>query len=592
MGRAKQVNPPPAGTSRREFFKRSSAAAGALAAAPLLPLAAAAMGRESLFLHGVASGDPLADRVILWTRVSVPASATAVVEYVIATDPKLRRVVGRGRTRTDASRDHTVKVDVDGLRPDTTYYYRFRVVRLIERPRHDRRAHDDDRDDDGDDRGFDDERPEPRLRRSPIGRTKTLPRGNAQRLRAAVVSCSSLAHGYFNAYRRIAERADLDLVIHLGDYIYEYGSGQYGTVRDYEPATEILTLTDYRTRHAQYKRDADLQELHRQHPTVIIWDDHEVANDAYVTGAQNHTEGAEGTWPGRVAMALQAYYEWMPVRVVDPADLRNNSRHFEYGKLVDLIMLEERLSARSQQLPSNIGNPSGYFVQGGAYADPQRELLGPSQQSWLFGKLRQSKAKWKLIGQGVMFAQLKVSPAANAAGGGVFLNSDQWDGYQPARDRVYSVLKGALPQTQAVGNVVVLTGDIHSSWAADLTQDPNNPVAAAGGYNPVTGEGSVAVEFVGTSVTSPAVDDPNGAVAAGLRAINPHFKYIDLTRRGYMLLDVTAQRALCEWWYVDTVASVSNVQTFGAAFEVQDGSNHLVPAAQTTPRTDPPALAP
>jgi alkaline phosphatase D len=192
-----------------------------------------------------------------------------------------------------------------------------------------------------------------------------------------------------------------------------------------------------------------------------------------------------------------------------------------------------------------------------------------------------------------MFAQVKVQAGANAAGGGVYFNSDAWDGYQPARDRIYDVLKGTGGQTP-VNNVVVLTGDIHSSWAADLTQDPNNGNVATGGYNAGTGEGSRAVEFVGTSVSSPGVDDPATAAGtiAALAPANPHFKYINLNRRGYMLLDVTPARAVAEWWYVDTVASPSAVETFAVAYQTLFGSNRLQAATQTTPVVNPPALAP
>ena len=269
----------------------------------------------------------------------------------------------------------------------------------------------------------------------------------------------------------------------------------------------------------------------------------------------------------------------MPVREVDAAQPRQNQRAFRVGDLVDLVMLEERLSARSQQLPATIPTPFGNgFVQAGAFVDSTRTLLGAVQEAWLADRLRKSTARWKFVGQGVMFAQLKLQGAPLSAGGGVFVNSDQWDGYQPARDRVYDVLKGNGTQP-AVNNVVVLTGDIHSSWAADLSQDPNNANVATGGYNAATGEGSRAVEFVGTT-------------AAFLRSVNPHFKFIDFNQRGYMLLDVTPQRAVCEWWFVDTVASISNVQTFGAAFEVVHGSNRLQPSARTTPPSQPPALAP
>ena len=560
MGRPSNIKPPPAGSNRRNFFKRSGSVAAALASVAALPLAAnAAAPAGPLFQHGVASGDPLADRVILWTRITPQSPrAVVVVRYELATDPAMQIIVKRGTARTGAERDHTVKVDASGLRAGTTYYYRFHAENEA----------------------------------SPIGRTRTLPVGATPRLRMAVVSCSNHAAGYFNAYRRIAERADLDLVVHLGDYLYEYGPNQFGNLRTPEPPNEMVTLSDYRGRHAQYKRDADSQAVHRQHPMVCIWDDHEITNDSWVDGAQNHTEGAEGNWAERVNVGLKAYYEWMPVREIDPAQPRRNQRAFRIGDLVDLVMLEERLSARSQQLTATIPTPFGAgFVQAGEFANPARTLLGAEQEAWLAARLRGSNARWKFIGQGVMFAQLKLQGAPLAAGGGVFVNTDQWDGYQPARDRLYSVLKGDAVQAP-VDNVVVLTGDIHSSWAADLTQDPNNPNPAAGGYDAATGIGSRAVEFVGTSVSSPGLSDPTGNTAALLRSINPHFKYIDFNQRGYMLLDVSRERAVCEWWYVDGVASPSNIQTFGTAFEVQHGSNRLAPSAQTPARPGAPALAP
>jgi alkaline phosphatase D len=514
------------------------------------------------FLHGVASGDPLSDAVLLWTRVSPAGNAAVNVDYVLATDPALGNVVKRGSASTDASRDYTVKVDVGGLQPGTTYYYRFSASGG----------------------------------QSPVGRTKTLPAGDAGNLRIAVTSCASLAHGFFNAYRRIAERADLDLVVHLGDYIYEYGNGQYGDLRSYEPPAETITLADYRARHAQYKRDADLQEVHRQHAMVAIWDDHEVANDAWAGGAQNHTEGAEGSWSARVAAALQAYYEWMPVRVADPANLKKNNRSFALGKLVDLIMLEERFNARSQQaqptpdINANALSAGITFTQSGAFADPARQMLGAEEEDWLAARLRGSGATWKLIGQGVMFAQLKARPGV-LLDGGTFLNPDQWDGYQPARDRVYNIIKGGAG-APAVSNVVILTGDIHSAWAADLSQDPNSTNVAQGGYDPDTGAGSHAVELITTSVTSPAIDDERGVIAAALKLVNPHFKYIELDKRGYMLLDINASRVMAEWWYVDTIAGRSGNQSFGRAVQVLAGANHLSGGAQTAPRPNPPAPAP
>ena len=563
MGRPTLLKARRIGANRRDFFKRSSSAAVALASVPLLPLPSAlanSVATGAVFQHGVASGDPLADRVILWTRVTPPVTRSSVlVDYVLALDPAFTQTVARGRTKTSPDRDYTVKVDALRLSANTTYYYRFSAEGST----------------------------------SPIGRTRTLPVGTTTRLRMAVVSCSNHAAGFFNAYRRIAERADLDLVVHLGDYLYEYGPNTFGSLRTPEPPNEMVTLSDYRTRHAQYKRDVDAQEVHRQHPMICIWDDHEITNDSWIDGAENHNPVTEGDWTQRVSTGLRAYYEWMPVRIPDATTPRRNQRAFQIGDLVDLVMLEERLSARSQQLPATIPVPGlGMgFVQSGAFADPTRTLLGAEQEAWLATRLRTSTAKWKFLGQGVMFAHLKLQGAPLAAGGGVFVNSDQWDGYQPARDRVYNVLRGDA-NNAPVNNCVVLTGDIHSSWANDLSQDPNNPNTTNGGYNPATGAGSRAVEFVGTSVTSPGLPDPTGGTAAFLRSVNPHMKYIDFNQRGYMLLDVTPQRAVCEWWFVDTVAAISNVQTFGVAFEVQLGSNHLVPSVQTTPRANPPLLAP
>jgi alkaline phosphatase D len=572
MGRPRNRKQQRRPVGRRDFLRRSGAAMLAAAAVPLLQACGGGGGDSGSdgagtpqtgtagFLHGVASGDPLANAVILWTRVTPPGNgsgnAPVSVDFFVATDPGMNALVKTGRVSTDASRDYTVKVDADGLQPNTTYYYRFSTAGTM----------------------------------SPMGRTKTLPVGDTGRLRLAVVSCSSLAHGYFNAYRRIAERADLDLVVHLGDYIYEYGSGEYGDVRSYEPANEILTLSDYRTRHAQYKRDIDLQEVHRQHAMVAIWDDHEFANDAWSGGAGNHTEGVEGSWSARVSAALQAYYEWMPVRITDPANLRKNSRSFALGNLVDLIMLEERVNARSQQINRNVIS-FGNFTQTGDYTDPARQMLGAEGESWLATRLRGSTAKWKLVGQGVMFAQLKSVGGVVADGGGTFFNPDQWDGYQPARDRVYDIIKGGAA-APAIDNVVILTGDIHSSFAADLSQDPNNSDVAAGGYDADTGAGSRAVELVATSVTSPGAIDPQGIAAAALQLANPHVKYVDLTQRGYMLLDVDATRLVSEWWYVDTVASRSGGQEMGRAMQVSDGANRLSAGAQTVARPNPPALAP
>lgn len=559
MGRPSKVQPARPGNSRRDFFKRSGAGAVALTAAPTLLTTPAEAAAALRFDHGVASGDPLSDRVILWTRVTPAKPRPAVaLTYVVATDPALAHVVQRGTAKTNPGRDYTVKVDALRLKPATTYYYRFSCE------------------------GVD----------SPVGRTRTLPTTGVSSLRFAAVSCSNHAYGYFNAYARIAARADLDLVMHLGDYLYEYGAGQYGSVRSPEPSHEIVTLDDYRQRHAQYKRDADAQAMHRQHPLIAIWDDHETANNSWKAGAENHQPATEGDWNARVAAAMQAYYEWMPVRPVDVNNLRDNHRSFAYGDLAELLMLEERINARSEQLttaahPTAFG--AGFATSDPGYADPSRTLLGNSEEAWLIDRLRTTPAQWKLLGQGVMFAQLKAPGANQATDPGLyFINSDQWDGYEPARNRIFAGIQGDAAHPQ-VDNVVVLTGDIHSSWAADLIPNPYSPAS----YDKASGAGSLGVEFVGTSVTSPGIDtDTTGAIAGAIRAYNPHFKYVQLTRRGYLLMDVNRDRVVGEWWYVDTVASPSNVESFAVAFETRAGENRLRPSAQTPNRADPPALAP
>ncbi|WP_088284750.1 alkaline phosphatase [Ideonella sp. A 288] len=563
MGRPRKKHKPGvAGPSRRHFIQRVGGSALALGTVPLMQACGGGDGQmlptppgTGVFRHGVASGDPLADRVILWTRVTPPTGAPVALDCVVATDTALSRVVARLSLATDASRDHTVKVDVAGLQPDTTYYYRFTADGVA----------------------------------SPIGRTRTLPVGTASRMRIAVVSCSNFADGFFNAYRRVAERADLDLVVHLGDYFYEGGNAS-GSYRAVEPDGELVTLADYRARHALHKRDGDLQELHRQHPMVAMWDDHDIVSDASATGSPSHAAGAEGTWADRVGNALRAYTEWMPVRVANPADLRQAYRGFAFGNLVDLLVLETRVAGRSPQLPGDATLP-GTFRQRGAFTDPSREMLGRVQHDWVAGRLRTSTARWKFLAQGVMFAQLKIQAQRNADGGGLYANADQWDGYQPARDRLFQVLTGdgvAPP----VRNVVFLTGDAHSAWAADLTQDPNNGDVGRGGYDPDTGAGSVAVEFIGTSVTSPMILDTHGLAESLLRSVNPHLKYIDLARRGYLLIDADASRVVGEWWFVDTVEVPSNGQAFGAAFQVRDGAAHMERAERTSPRANPPALAP
>lgn len=547
--------------SRRAFLGRAGASFAALGLSPFLPGCGSDSGggrlpdgdspSEPVFRHGVASGDPLADRVILWTRVTQAASSAVPVTVRLSTQPDLGGSAIERQAMAESSRDFTVKVDADGLAPATTYYYQFEALG----------------------------------QRSPIGRTRTLPNGAVDRLRIAVLSCSSYAHGFFNAYARVAQRADLDLVLHLGDYVYEYGNAEYGDLRLYEPAHEMVSLEDYRTRHGHYKLDPDLQAVHRQHPMICVWDDHESANDAWRDGAENHQAELEGAWATRKSVAQRVYEEWMPIRVADPARI---FRRFSLGSLADLHMLDTRLLERSQPLAAPLtlpGTPVGVFTASGAFADPARTLLGAEQEAWLAAGLRGSAATWQLLGQQVMFGQLQVVGAPRATGLSQFLNPDQWDGYPAARDRLMSVLRGD-DTNAAVDNVVVLTGDIHTAWAMNLSDDPNNLLA----YNPLSGEGSRAVEFVATSVTSPGLE-ALAQVQDLIRVNNPHIQYVDLARKGYLLLDLTLERCVGEFWAVDGIESRGAGESFQAAFQAIAGSNRLVAADATSARTDAPVLA-
>lgn len=549
----------PSGWSRRAVLRGIGALPSMFAAAgPAQAETPNNADGSARFVHGVASGDPLNDRVILWTRVNGVDPATYSVDYVVTEDEALSRVVAAGSVLADASADYCVHVDVNGLQPGRYYWYRFSC--------------------DG--------------QTSVRGRTRTLPADAVTEVKLAVVSCASLAHGYFNAYQRVAELDPLDAVLHLGDYIYEVRSGQYGALRDYEPGHEVINLADYRQRYAQYRREPELQALHQRHPLIAIWDDHEFADDAWSGGARNHQADVEGSWSERSAAATQAWHEWLPVRRHPSGDPRRIERRFRFGQLAELFMLEGRLLGRDEQIDAAstfTRTPGDYvvFEQKGPFLNPKRQILGAAQQAWLFAGLRRSSARWKLIGQGSMMSQLKLQGDSNAGGKSKFLNHDQWDGYAMARKRLLDCLRGDPQQGQAaVRNAVVLSGDIHSSWAADLTQDPNNPDVASGGYNPETGEGAVGVEWVTTSVTAPEwVDLPR--IDRPAEWMNPHIQYSELQYRGYLLLDVRQQRIEAQWWYVDSIEERSAQQWLGAAFQVMDGVPHVSRAGRGLPLPPP-----
>ena len=527
--------------TRRGFLATSTVALGTL---PLIRgTSAFAQTADGAFRHGVASGDPLADRVILWTRVT-PASPTGAqsVSWQVARDPKFSQIVSRGETPTGAARDFTVKVEVTGLEPGTAYYYRFEALGA----------------------------------RSAIGRTRTLPREGVGRLRLGVVSCSNLPQGYFNAYACLAKRVDIDAVLHLGDYIYEYANDQYGDGtklgRIPAPNKEMVALQDYRERHAQYKADPDSQEIHRQHPFIVTWDDHEFANNAWKSGAQNHdSDKGEGDWNVRRAAAVQAYYEWMPIREDAQTKQARIYRAFRFGDLATLVMLDTRLVGRDEQA----------LREDTAAIDlPGRQLLGAEQEGWLAEQLvtsARNQTNWKLLGQQVMFAP-QSSPGAQAG------NPDSWDGYRASRSRVFDMIERAK-----VGNLAVLTGDVHSSWAYDLPRDP------FAGYDKASGKGSLGVEFAGTSVSSPSNlgAGPDGErQLAATREARPHLHYVDGRYRGYFVLDLTRERLQADFYAVATVLDRSTKEKFEKGFVSASGANHLVEATTPVPAAPAPDPAP
>lgn len=510
------------------------------------------------FEHGVASGDPLDDRVILWTRVTPRESQRKIrVKVEVASDEKFESLVYSSVKSATAESDYTVKIDVAGLSAGTVYYYRFRSGDAA----------------------------------SVVGRTRTLPRGDADSVRLAVFSCANYpaSHGgYFNVYGHAAKTADVDAVVHLGDYIYEYGkapdsgSDNAGrTGRDFPEYSdkEILTLDDYRKRYALYRTDPQLQALHAAHPFITVWDDHEVANDAYVGGAQNHNEG-EGSFDARKEAALRAYYEWMPVRPVEKNDSGRVYRSFSFGNLVELFMLDTRLAGREKQLSykdysdPDTGFDARRFREDIGSAD--RTLLGRDQLAWLQGKLAGSTAAWQVLGQQVLMSRMNIpaeiipelgkrtpqvaglinelteikrrtlqdDPSVTQDERGRIntvlpYNLDAWDGYPAEREAVLGAAYGGGK------NLVVLAGDTHNGWASNLRDASGNHVG---------------VEFATPSVSSGGLEtylelEPEQAeeFARELEALIDDLVYSNTNDRGYMIVSFTPEKAQSRWIYVDTV---------------------------------------
>jgi alkaline phosphatase D len=511
------------------------------------------------FLHGIASGDPAVDGAVIWTRATGKEGAMGdiALRWMVMAEPggtpvKMSSVIAR------AAADFTAKVEVTGLEPGREYHYHFEG---------------------------------PQGEASPTGHFRTLPVGAVEELVLAVASCQLYPGGLFNAYADMAALPRLDAVIHLGDYIYEYGDDGFGAeigrelARLPDPAHEIVTLADYRRRHAQVKTDPDMQAAHARAAFICVWDDHEVANDSWSSGAENHQNETEGDWAARKAVAMQAYFEWMPIRDPDPLRAREAIfRSFEFGDLATLAMVETRLLARSRQVA-----PKGQLPAEEQFAatlaerdEPARELLGQGQSRWLEGVLARSieaGKPWQILGNQVVMAQVagpdleailgaeryaavrasmpqayrgRIDRALAGYRAGVPFNLDSWDGYPHARQRAYELFEraGARP--------IVLSGDSHAAWA-------NNCHDASGRL--------AAVEVGCTAITSPSYGSILPGLGEALALVNEEVGYCDQDSKGYTLLTITAREARADYIALSTVMAKAFERRVAATYKTAPGKS-------------------
>lgn len=489
------------------------------------------------FQHGIASGDPLHDRVIIWTRITSENEAPLTVSWQVATDAEFVNLVNQDSASVTAATDYTLKVDVIDLAPATEYYYRFFY--------------------DGD--------------YSPIGKTKTLPEGSLDSAKFAIFSCANYPAGFFHIYGAAAQRAsEYDAVIHIGDYIYEYDKDGYadaGTGEDinrvHNPVTECISLEDYRTRYAQYHTDWNLQELHALLPFICVWDDHEIANDTYKDGAENHQDD-EGSFADRRAAGIQAWYEWLPVRAPQiDADKIKTCRRFDFGNLLSLMMLDTRVIGRDEQL-----NYFKYFAEDGSFdqagiladlSDENRSMLGPEQEQWLEEQLTESVdsgIKWQALGQQVLMARMHVPGSVLSIllqqipdydfehiSDDLPYNLDAWDGYPVAREKLYNAVQNAN------ANLVVMAGDTHNGWASNLANEANELLG---------------VEFATASVSSPGLEEyisiPEGSEADYEKFFTnwvDDLQYCNVSQRGFLEIEFTPEFVTGNWYYIPRNAQKS-----------------------------------
>ena len=588
-------------SSRREFIRKTSSTAAAVAlAGPLaacsgsdddpVPQSPPAVARSE-FKYGVASGDPLADRVILWTHAKVPDSEAAVkLTWQIASDSGFASIIRSGQVEATGANSFTAKVDATGLSAGTAYFYRFFDGAGVV---------------------------------STMGSTRTLPAATATSVRLAVFSCSLYSEGFFNTYRAAAD-SDAQYAIHLGDYIYEYGAGatQFGNRdaallgRVTSPANDIVSLADYRMRYALYRSDPDLQALHAKLPWITVWDDHEIANNAWVGGAENHDPTTQGDWTARKNTAAKAYHEWLPIRTPDPSNLLKIYRRFDFDTLLTLHMLDTRIEGRDRQY-DNFGDADGGVARyvagltpgsGGAVPDAARKMISPEQQSWLTGGLSASTATWQFLGKqdlmarmwipasvlgaqsaippnpaavqqaiadylaakATRFAGATLTPAQSALLNPVTnprlpYNLDAWDGYPSNREAILQTVKAQGKR------LVALSGDSHNGWFTNLTTLAGEKIGVEFGTSSVTAPG---FELVGLGGLASSLDGSAlvpqvgaAAVGAGLGLIDD-LNYCDTSRRGYLAVTVTAAAVKGEFVYVNTVKQKTFTAGTGRAITV------------------------
>jgi alkaline phosphatase D len=583
---------------RRDFldflFKSSTSAmaigaVGSLAACGGDSDSPSVVAQPAVFAFGVASGDPLADRVILWTHAKIPASvADVTLTWEVASDAAFARIVRSGSVVASEAASFTAKVDVTGLTAGASYFYRFRDASGAA---------------------------------STVGTTRTLPAANAASVKFAVFSCALYSEGYFHAYDAVA-KSDALYALHLGDYIYEYGSDpkQYGNSsipgnRVTSPANDIVTMNDYRTRHALYKSDLNLQAAHARMPWITVWDDHEFANNSYVNGAENHNPATQGDWLTRKNIAAKVYHEWMPIRTPEASNLLKIYRRFDFGNIFTLHMLDTRIEGRDRQY-DNFGDADGgigRYVAGltpttnGTLPDAGRRMMSAEQQSWLTTGMTASTATWQFLGNQTIMARMWIpasvlttfasnpasapaaitsylaakatravaGPAALSPAQVALLNPavnprlpyslDSWDGYPAQREAILQTVKAQGKR------LVTLSGDSHDGWFNNLTT--------------LAGE-KVGVEFAGTSVTSTGFESAglgstatsidgsvlvpqlgNAAIGAGLGLIDD-VNYCDTTRRGYLVMTVTSTEVRGEYVYVSSVKQPTYTTTVGRTVTV------------------------